>query len=111
MYLKNKNQFFIKMPTQYSNCKECRDVSHMTNILPNDSHENNILIFNILMNKTLLPPKICELILKHKNSYANCTLCRKLLCEEHGKRAGKYYKHYRYGEGYMCDSCCWFEIS
>jgi len=43
--------------------------------------------------------------------HAKCTLCSKPLCLIHSNRAknnGLYYRGYNY---YMCDQCCWWEIS
>ena len=65
------------MPTQYSNCKECHDLSCMTNILPNDTHENNIILCNILQTKHFFHKKYANLywnikILTQNVHYVEC---------------------------------------
>jgi hypothetical protein len=48
--------------------------------------------------------------IKRKN-HTKCTLCSKPLCLEHAIRATKNGLYYRGANYYMCDQCCWWEIS
>ena len=45
----------------------------------------------------------------HSFNISNCTLCSKLLCNEHAQRARKFGKFYAAWNHncLMCDECCW----
>ena len=46
------------------------------------------------------------------NKMILCSYCKNCyLCDKHGKKAHYYAKYYRKENKYMCDDCCWWEIS
>ena len=73
------------------------------NKLPN---EIKIIIANMISG-------ICNEFSIQKKTYpiTKCSFCKNLLCNYHAEQALKYGKKYRFYNCYMCDSCCWWEIT
>ena len=46
-----------------------------------------------------------------KSKLTNCSFCYSILCPKHANRALKYGLEYKRKICYMCDSCCWNEVS
>ena len=107
------------MPTVYSKCDECNDLSFIPNNLimkitkGNYMHGNHLYIAQILKQKGL-PEELCIKILLLVNECVKCDgiNCKSMLCNYHSKVAydnGNYYL--RINNTMMCDSFCWNYIS
>ena len=53
----------------------------------------------------IAPPKI------PKYKLTNCNFCDSILCPHHASRALKYGYEYKRRICYMCDECCWNEVT
>ena len=69
-------------------------------------HEIKIKIINMLNG-------ICSQCTIKKKTYpiTKCSFCNNLLCNKHAQIAFNYGKQYRFYDCFMCDNCCWWEIS
>jgi hypothetical protein len=66
-------------------------------------------IITILYSK--LPLELCEKIMTYYLLSYKCSVCQSILCYKHASNAKYYHQYYRNYEGYMCDNCCWWELS
>lgn len=114
------------MPTLFSNCSECNDLSYLPdnilNTIPNYTYKTHIKIFNLLRNINVkgiyLPNEICIKIIKYLTNSIECHNCisitktnkkwnTTLLCPIHLERALKNCKMYGGNNKMMCYNCCW----
>ena len=101
------------MPTIYSKCTECHDLSNLPESLWYKQYSTfikNKKIANLLYS-TILPTEICDKIVELSQEYFKCSFCKTKLCQIHMERAkhnGFYYKRINC---IMCDQCCWWEVT
>ena len=71
----------------------------------------------ILFNKCMLSINYQQEMKPHPEKYRNdlmkkCSICKKInLCLKHQERAHLNAKKYRFNTEFMCDECCWDEIT
>ena len=101
------------MPTIYSKCCECHDLSKFPKSLWDREYSTfmkNKSIAEILYS-TKLPTEICDKILEMSQDYYKCSFCNTKLCRTHMERAKHYGLYYRNSDCLMCDQCCWWEVT
>ena len=108
------------MPTQFSDCDECyydNGIEKNKHIIPNYkllcklNNENKERLIS-LEETTNLPRELCIKILKLSSKFTNCSYCNTKLCLHHAECAKRWAKHYRNDDNkYMCNQCCWWEVS
>ena len=94
------------MPTEFTKCSECQDLTIFEGLLNNETYEEHREIFNLLL-KLNLPGELCIKIMKYNIKLYTCSECYNLLCKKHYKRAQYWYSKYRDDKkkGALCYNC------
>lgn len=108
------------MPTQFTNCAECDyDTIVKKYYKENDNckylydlHNENLEKQKILMNVGNLNEELTINIIKMANILEKCSYCNNLLCKKHLNKAAHWGKYYKGNQGgFMCNKCCWWEVT
>ena len=87
-------------------CDECpkkKDIlSENTFSNKEDYEKMKKLVPNLFDTSSLICPE---------NKLQKCSQCDVKLCPEHAKRALKYGNYYKQKDIFMCDNCCWNELT
>lgn len=98
------------MPTEFTKCSECQDLTFFEGLLNNQTYEEHKDIFNLLL-KLNLPGEICIKIMKYNIKLYTCSECYNLLCKKHFTRAQYWFSKYRddknnkHKNGALCYDC------